>query len=78
MRKTISNTKVQKYKNKSNIYRNVKKDEKHKELEYKTFNQVIENLLISGTLSQRLTTTYGISRMTILLLIVLTILLYCG
>ena len=63
---------------KSNIYRNVKKDEKHKELEYKTFNQVIENLLISGTLSQRLTTTYGISRMTILLLIVLTILLYCG
>ena len=78
MRKTISNTKVQKYKNKSNIYRNVKKAEKHKELEYKTFNQVIENLLISGTLSQRLTTTYGISRMTILLLIVLAILLYCG
>ena len=33
---------------KSNIYQHLQKDEKHKELEYETFDQVIENLLLSG------------------------------
>ena len=35
---------------KSNIYQHLQKDEKHKELEYETFVQVIENLLLSGTI----------------------------
>ena len=35
---------------KSNIYQHLQKDEKHKELEYETFDQVIENLLLSGTI----------------------------
>ena len=35
---------------KSNIYQHLKKDEKHKELAYETFDQVIENLLLSGTI----------------------------
>ena len=34
---------------KSNIYQHLQKDEKHKELQYKTFDQVIENALLSGT-----------------------------
>ena len=34
---------------KSNIYQNLQKDEKHKELEYERFDQVIENLLLCGT-----------------------------
>ena len=33
---------------KSNIYQHLQKDEKHKELEYETFDQIIENLLLSG------------------------------
>ena len=33
----------------SNIYQHLQKDEKHKELQYETFDQVIENLLLSGT-----------------------------
>ena len=35
---------------KSSIYQHLKKDEKHKELAYETFDQVIENLLLSGTI----------------------------
>ena len=35
---------------KSNIYQHLQKDEKHKELEYETFDQVIENLIFSGTI----------------------------
>ena len=35
---------------KSNIYQHLQKDEKHKELGYATFDQVIENLLLSGTI----------------------------
>ena len=35
---------------KSNIYQHLQKDEKHKEQEYKTFDQVIENLLLCGTI----------------------------
>ena len=58
---------------KSNIYQHLQKDEKHKELEYETFDQIIENLLLSGELLQRLTQTLSISRMTILLSKVLTI-----
>ena len=34
----------------SNIYQHLQKHEKHKELEYKTFDQVIENLLLSRTI----------------------------
>ena len=33
---------------KSNIYQYLKKDKKPKELEYKTFDQLIENLQLSG------------------------------
>ena len=33
----------------SNIYQHLQKDEKHKELQYETFDQVIENFLLSGT-----------------------------
>ena len=33
---------------KSNIYQYLKKDEKHKELEFEIFNQVIENMILSG------------------------------
>ena len=33
---------------KSNIYQHLQKDEKHKELEYETFDQLIEKLLLSG------------------------------
>ena len=32
---------------KSNIYQHLQKDEKHKDLEYQTFDQVIKNLLLS-------------------------------
>ena len=35
---------------KSNIYQHLQKDEKHKELEHETFDQLIENLLFSGTI----------------------------
>ena len=35
---------------KSNIYQHIQKDEKHKELEYQTFDQVIEKLQLSGTI----------------------------
>ena len=35
---------------KSNIYQHLQKNEKHKELQYETFVQVIENLLLSGTI----------------------------
>ena len=35
---------------KSNIYQHLQKDEKHKELKYETFNQIIENVLLSGTI----------------------------
>ena len=35
---------------KSNIHQHLQKDENHKELEYETFDQVIENLLFSGTI----------------------------
>ena len=35
---------------KSNIYQHLQKDEKHKELEYETVDQVIENLLLPGTI----------------------------
>ena len=35
---------------KSNAYQHLQKDENHKELDYKTFDQVIENLLLSGTI----------------------------
>ena len=31
---------------KSNIYQHLQKNEKYKELEYETFDQVIENLLL--------------------------------
>ena len=33
----------------SNIYQHLQKDEKHKELQYETFDQVIENFLLSRT-----------------------------
>ena len=62
---------------KSNIYQHLQKDEKHKELEYETFDQVIENLLLSGTIFAETDPDSSISRMTILLSKVLTILLYC-
>ena len=61
---------------KSNIYQHLQKDEKHKELEYETFDQVIENQ-VKEQFSQSLTQTLSISRMTILLSKVLTILLFC-
>ena len=32
------------------IYQHLKKGKKHKELEYETFYQVTENLLLSGTI----------------------------
>ena len=32
------------------MYQHLQRDEKHKELEYKTFDQVIENLLLFGTI----------------------------
>ena len=35
---------------KRNIYQYLQKDENHKEVEYETFDQVIENLLLSGTI----------------------------
>ena len=35
---------------KSNIPQHLQKDENHKELEYETFDQIIENLLFSGTI----------------------------
>ena len=35
---------------KINIYQYLQKDEKHKELEYETLDQVIENLLLSRTI----------------------------
>ena len=35
---------------KSNIYQYLKKDKKPKELEYETFDQLIENLQLSGTI----------------------------
>ena len=35
---------------KSNIYQQLQKDEKQKGLEYEKFDQVIENLLLSGTI----------------------------
>ena len=35
---------------KSNIYQYLQKDEKHKELEYETFDEVIENILLFGTI----------------------------
>ena len=35
---------------KSNIYQHLQKDEKHGELEYETFVQVIKNLLLSETI----------------------------
>ena len=35
---------------KSNIYQHLQKEEKHKKLEHETFDQVIENLLLSGTI----------------------------
>ena len=35
---------------KNNIHQHLQKDEKHKELEYETFDQVIENLLLSVTI----------------------------
>ena len=63
---------------KSNIYQHLQKDEKHKELEYETFDQVIENLLLSGTVFTKTDPDSSISRMTILLSKVLTILLYCN
>ena len=34
---------------KSNIYQHLQKDEKHKDLEHETFDQVIENLPFCGT-----------------------------
>ena len=37
-------------KKKINICQHLQKDEKHKELEYETFDQVIENLLLCGTI----------------------------
>ena len=63
---------------KSNIYQHLQKDEKHKELGYETFNQLIENLLPSRTISISLTQTLSISGMTLLLSKVLTILLVCN
>ena len=33
---------------KINIYQYLQKDEKHKELEYETFDEVIENILLFG------------------------------
>ena len=63
---------------KSNIYQHLQKDEKHKELGYETFDQLIENLLPSRTIFISLTQTLSISGMTLLLSKVLTILLFCN
>ena len=60
---------------KSNIFHHLQKDEKNKELEYETFNQLIENLLLSGTILQRLILFLCTSGMIILLSKVLTVLL---
>ena len=38
---------------KSNIYQHLQKDEKHKELKYETFDQLVENLLLSGGISTK-------------------------
>ena len=40
---------------KSNIYQHLQKDEKHKDLENETLNQVNENLSLYGIILQRLT-----------------------
>ena len=63
---------------KSNIYQHLQKDEKHKELGYETFDQLIENLLPSRTIFISLSQTLSISGMTLLLSKVLTILLFCN
>lgn len=60
---------------KSNIFHHLQKDEKNKELEYETFNQLIEKLLLSGTILQRLILFLCTSGMIILLSKVLTMLL---
>ena len=62
---------------KSNIYQHLRKDEKQKELEYETFDQIIENLLLSRTIFTKTEADSFISRMNILLSKFLTILLYC-
>ena len=62
---------------KSNIYQHLQKDEKQKELEYETFDQIIENLLLSRTVFTKTEAGSFISRMNILLSKFLTILLYC-
>ena len=62
---------------KSNIYQHLQKDEKQKELEYETFDQIIENLLLSRTVFTKIEADSFISRMNILLSKFLTILLYC-
>ena len=38
---------------KSNIYQYLLKDEKHKDLEYETLDQVIKNLVLSGIISTK-------------------------
>ena len=50
---------------KSNTYKHLQIDEKHKELEYKTFDQ-LKTYYFTEQFSQRLTQTLSISRMTIL------------
>ena len=35
---------------KSNIYQHLQKDEKQKELQHETFDQIIENVLLSATI----------------------------
>ena len=62
---------------KSNIYQHLQKDEKQKELEYETFDQIIENLLLPRTVFTKTEAGSFISRMNILLSKFLTILLYC-
>ena len=41
---------------KSNIYQHLQNNKKHKELDYETFDQVIENLLLSGTIFTQIMT----------------------
>ena len=50
---------------KNNIYQHLQKDEKHKEVEYETFDQVLKTYYFLEQFLQSLIQTLSISRMTI-------------
>ena len=49
---------------KNNIYQHLQKDEKHKEVEYETFDQVLKTYYFLEQFLQSLIQTLSISRMT--------------